>query len=568
MPCKFLSLVILLFAAFLTSCTPAPDIRLEDDLQILRFEGERALEIETEFVTSFPHRHSGQPNNRLAAEWFSNRLNSKGWECSLDEWELVNYSQLTQYQNAVCKLPGQSPAEILVVAHHDQSPATVQGADNDGSGIAILVHIAEIFAAEGQPRYTMTLVSTDGEEYGMLGTRRYLQIHPDTQKIIAGISLDNMGKYFYTWMKMEATGQFNDYGQLWLLRTAQEAAHRYPDLWVPQIRPALFQALDQAVPVSYMDQGPMVAAGIPAFGLAAEEPPESAELDWNTYHTPEDTLELQSAAVLSQSGRVTEALIRQLLSMKSHPRQPGAYLYFEGNRSVLRGAPLGVIFGILPVIFLAASLFSGHVSFDHKLKVWRSAAVYFLSLWLPLVGSLVLLNLFVRVGLVKEFHLYPATTKDPYLLNPNWLAVGLYLVGLGLFFALGRAGWRGTSHHLPRLNPISVKNFGLFVLGLASVYILIINMFSLLFLLPTLFWLLISERHGKGQALDWLAFALGGLMIYALIYFFGFVMQRMGFAILWFMLLMFSSGMIRFSMALAITAVIAAGLSMVIRPGK
>lgn len=57
-------------------------------------------------------------------------------------------------------------------------------------------------------------------------------------------------------------------------------------------------------------------------------------------------------------------------------------------------------------------------------------------------------------------------------------------------------------------------------------------------------------------------------MIYALIYFFGFVMQRMGFAILWFMLLMFSSGMIRFSMALAITAVIAAGLSMVIRPGK
>ncbi len=563
-----LCFVMILGALLLAACAPAPEIHLEGEPQPLRFVGERALEIETEFVNEFPYRHSGQPNNRLAAEWFSNQLSNLGWECHLDEWEIVNYSQLTQLQNAVCRLAGESPQEILVVAHHDQSPATVQGADNDGSGIATLVHLAEIFAAEGQPRYTLTFISTDAEEYGMLGSRHYLQTHPDTEMIVAGISLDNLGKYFYTWLKMEATGQFKDYGQLWLLLTAQETARRYPGLWVPQIRSVLFQALDQAVPVSYMDQGPMVAAGIPAFGLAAEEPPEFAELDWDTYHTPEDTIELQSAEVLSQSGKVTEALIRQLLWMEGHPRQPGSYLYFSESESVLRGAPLWAIFSILPAIFLVASLAAGHISMDQKLKVWRSALIYFLSLWLPLVGGILLLYLFVQVGLLHEFHLYPATTKDPAILNPRWLTLGIFLLGLGLFFALGRAGWRMVRQLLPHLNPISVKNFGKFVVGLAGVYILLINPFSLLFLLPTLFWLLISERHGTRRILDWLAFALGGLMVYALIYFFGFVMQRMGFTILWFLMYMFSSGLIRFSMALAITAVIAAGLSMVIKPGK
>ncbi|UCH59722.1 MAG: M28 family peptidase [Anaerolineales bacterium] len=560
--------VMILGAMLLAACMPAPEVRVEGDPPPLLFNGERALAIVTDYVYKFPYRHSGQLNNRLAAVWFSDTLSNLGWECYLDEWEFVNYSQLTHLQNAVCKLKGESPREILVVAHHDQSPATVQGADNDGSGIAILVHLAEIFAAEGQPRYTLVFTSTDAEEYGMVGTSRYLQSHPDTEMIIAGISMDNMGKYFYNWLKMEATGQFKGYGQLWLLRTAQDVARTYPDLWVPQIRPLLFQALDQAVPVSYMDQGPMVAAGIPAFGLAAEEPPEFAELDWNTYHTPEDTIELQSAEVLGQSGKVAEAIIRQLLKMDNHPRQPGPYLYFSESGFVLRGAPLWIIFAILPAIFLPASMFTGHISVDQKLKVWRPALLYFLSLWLPLVGGVLLIYLFVQLGLMLDFHLYPATTKDPAILNPRWEVVGLFLAGLSLFFALGRAGWQMVRHHLPRLNPISVKNFSLFVLGLASVYILLINPFSLLFLLPTLFWLLINERHGQARLLDWLAFALGGLMVYALIYFFGFVMQRMGFSILWFLMYMFSSGMIRFSMALAITAIIAAGFSMVIRPGK
>jgi Zn-dependent M28 family amino/carboxypeptidase len=117
---------------------------------------------------------------------------------------VVNYSQPVVLRNVVCKLPGKSPKEILVTAHHDQSLATVQGADNDGSDIAILLHLGEIFGSEGSQPYTLVFVATDGEEYGMLGSRRYIQTHANTRDIIAAISLDNLGKRFYNGMDMEA----------------------------------------------------------------------------------------------------------------------------------------------------------------------------------------------------------------------------------------------------------------------------------------------------------------------------------------------------------------------------
>jgi len=38
------------------------------------------------------------------------------------------------------------------------------GRHNDGSGIAVMLHLAEIFAADGQPPYTLAFIATDGED--------------------------------------------------------------------------------------------------------------------------------------------------------------------------------------------------------------------------------------------------------------------------------------------------------------------------------------------------------------------------------------------------------------------
>lgn len=561
--------IMLLFSmtiVLLAACSSASVPPVTYDPSTLRFDGQRAYAIENEFVTKFPDRDSGMPNSRLATEWLKEQFTSYGWTCSIDEWTVINYSRPVPMNNVVCKLPGQSAREIVVAAHHDQSPLTVQGADNDGSGIAILLQLGEIFGSEEQLPYSLTFVASDGEEYGMLGTKRFVDTHPDPSNIIAGFTLDNLGDEFYNGMDMDGRGQFRKIGQLWLQLLTIDAARAAGDLWPVKVRAPLDQVRDQAVPVSFMDEGPLVSAGVPAVGFAGLVPPEYAALYWQTFHSPLDTMDNQSADTLYQSGRTTEAIIRQLLSMKTFPNESGPYLYLEASRQVLRGAPLwGIFIGLIGLFFLGSVLVGGK-NIREKVSQWRNVLPHFLGLWLPLIASILLLYLFVAVGLMDKYALYPATSKDPETLNPHWPAVILYLVGLLAFLALGRWLTGRFAGDLPAPGSAAIKSFALFVVGLAGVYVLAVNPFSLLFFVPLLFWFLIRGRKGAGRLLDILFFLLGGLVVYFLLYMIGFVVQHTGFAVLWFLMMMFSIGMIGFLTVLAITAIIAAGLSMVVNP--
>ncbi len=550
----------------LSACSSAPEMQTSYDPAALRFDGQRAFAIEGQFVGLFPYRSSGQPNSRLAVEWLMGQFTSSGWTCQIDTWEVINYSQPVTMRNVVCKLPGESPQEIIVMAHHDQSPATVEGADNDGSGIAILLHLGEIFGSEGPLPYTLVFLASDGEEYGMLGSRQYIHNHANIDDVIAGISLDNLGKRFYNGMDIEAVGQFRNFGSLWLQLLAGESAATAGDLWVPQVRSPLDQVLGQAVPISFMDQGPIVAAGRPALGFAGLVPAESSEIHWETYHTPKDLMTYQSAEVLYQSGRIPEALIRQLLSMENFPSEAGPYLYFDDSRQVLRGTPLWLLFGGFVTLFYFGSIVCAKAARKETASNWRGARSHFLGLWLPLVGGVLLLYGMVAVGLMDQYDVYPATTKDPATLNPRWTAVMLFLVGLVVFWFIGRRVVRRSLDQAPSVGPREIKSLALLVIGLAGVYVLIANPFSLLFFIPLLFWFLIQGRAGAGRMLDAVFFLLGWLMVIALFYFFGFVIQRMNFAVLWYMMMMFSIGEVGPPAALAITAVIAAGLSMIVRP--
>ena len=339
-----LMIVLVLLVCLSSACQAQEVPPVSYDTTMLEFSGEHAFALETEFVTRFPGRHSGQPNNHLAAEWLLDRFSALGWDCSMDEWEIVNYSRITLLNNVVCRLPGKSEREILVVAHLDQAPTTVQGADNDGSGIAILLHLAEIFAAENDRPYTLTFVATDAEEYGMIGSARYIDTHPNTENIIAGFSLDNLGRDYYDGMSMELIGQYDGYGPLWLALTARESARAAGIKWDVYLRAPIDQITDQAAPISFMDQGPMVAAGVPALGFTGHVPGEYADLHYHLWHDPDDTLEHQSAESVGQSGLIVEALIRQLMSMNNFPQETGPYLYLDGSGKVVSGVSLSLIF--------------------------------------------------------------------------------------------------------------------------------------------------------------------------------------------------------------------------------
>jgi hypothetical protein len=556
---------ICLAALLLTACASVATPEIAYDAAALRFSGEAALAIETDFVTRFPDRDSGEPNNPLAAAWLAERLSAAGLDCRQDSWEFVNYSRLVPLHNTVCILPGASDEQIVLTAHHDQAAMTTEGADNDGSGVSILVQLAETLAAEGTPRYTLVFLFADAEEYGNAGTVRYLSTQPEPAKILAAVSLDNLGKEFYAGLEMDPRGRFRGYGAIWLQQVAQETARAAGNARVPVMRSPILQALEQAVPVAFMDEGTFVAQGIPSFGLTATSPPEFAQIQYDTFHDPQDTLEIQSAESLGQAGRVTEALVRQLLLMDEFPRVVGPFLYFEESASMLRGLPLTLIFLVPTTLFLASAFLIDRRSISEKARAWRSALPHYLSLWVPLTLSVGLLYLMVQVGLLDKFAYYFATSKDPAWTSPRWPAIVVYLVSLGVMLAIGRRLARRSLPSTETLPHASIRSLSFLAIGLATLFVLATNPFTLLFTLPLFFWLLIRGRRRAAYLLDLVFFLLGGLLIYGLIYFFGFAILHIGLYVLWYLLMMFAIPMIHPAGAMAIAIILAAGLSLIVR---
>ena len=559
------SFLLACLAILLASCAPAPVTDVRVDAEDVVFSGERALAWVSEFATRFPDRDSGRPNNAAAAAWLEERFSALGLDCRIDAWETVNDSRVVPMQNVVCEMPGARPEQIVLVAHLDQSPRTVQGADNDASGIGVLLHLAEVFAAEPTPTYGLVFVVSDGEEYGMLGARRFVATHPDVRRLIAGLSLDNLGKWFYEGVDLDPRGQFRGYGALWFQLLVRDVAVAVGASPAPRVYGVLDQVLGQAVPISFMDEGPLVAAGVPAVGLAGTVPAEFAELHYATYHDPSDTIELQSAVPLGHAGRVAEAAVRQLQSMTTFPSESGPFLFFEDAHEVLRGWPLTLAFWAFVAAFALAGLGSLSRAAQAERPAWRAAMVHLLGLWLPLVGAVALLYGFVAVGLLGDFELYFGTPKDPVLTSPRWPAIVAWLAAVAGLLAAGR-GLAGRLAGSRRPSPRLVKGTALLGVALAAACIALTVPFALLFLLPLLAWWTIGPRRGRGRTLDVAAFLAGGLVVYALFYFMGFEILRIDWHVLWYLLMMFAIGTVSFPAALVITGVLAAGLSLVVPP--
>jgi Peptidase family M28 len=573
----------------LVGCTAAPQIEVSYDPDQLKFDGAQAREIEDRFTGLFPNRDSGEPNNRRAIDWLNEQYTALGLDCQIDSWEVINYSKPVPQTNLVCKLEGQNPdREIVLSAHHDQAPTTIEGADNDASGVAIMVHLVEILAGGDPPRYSIVFLTADGEEYGNLGTRRFLKTHPDLQAILAAVSLDNLGRPYYNGMDMEATGQFRNYGALWLALAARDAAAASDQItWEVYPDPIDEQLTSQIAPSNAMDQGPFVARGIPSFGFAGHKPNECLDLHYDLWHDPRDAMEVEASAVdageclipsegrvvlqsgeaLGQSGLIVEALVRQLESMGSFPEASAPYLYFAGSQQV---AGPGIIYLIglmfVGIFFLGAYLIGGR-DLRAKLQGWSRALPHFLALWLPLVGGVILLYLFTDAGLMLKFDLYPATTKDPYLLEPRYIVYVLLILGMVFFFLLGR---RLVSRFGPATPPghSSIKSLALLVIGIGALYPLIVNPMSLIICLPLLLWLLNSGQGGLWRIWDIILFLLGGLLLYFVIYVNGWVFLRYDWAFIWYMLHMFTAGMVSFATVLVSMGMIGAGLSMIVNPAR
>eukprot|EP00808_Paulinella_micropora_P019235 g67823.t1 len=99
--------------------------------------------------------------------------------------------------NVVGRFPGQGPLaqEIVLIGHHRD--AWVHGANDNGSGGAVLLELARVMgqlrAAGWAPLRTIQLCSWDGEEYGLAGSVNYVEQHAQylRERAVAYINIDS-----------------------------------------------------------------------------------------------------------------------------------------------------------------------------------------------------------------------------------------------------------------------------------------------------------------------------------------------------------------------------------------
>jgi len=102
------------------------------------------------------------------------------------------------HQNLILNLPAiasNKKPPILIGAHYDAVPGT-PGADDNATGVAVLLELARTFATE-PPQYPIRLVAFDLEEYGLVGSsgssEYAAQLRQQRQPLRLMISLEMLG---------------------------------------------------------------------------------------------------------------------------------------------------------------------------------------------------------------------------------------------------------------------------------------------------------------------------------------------------------------------------------------
>lgn len=100
-----------------------------------------------------------------------------------------------KHQNLILHLPAknqQNTPPILIGAHYDGVPGT-PGADDNATGVAVLLELAAYFAANPL-KYPLQIVAFDMEEYGLLGSTAYADyLKSQRQALRLMISLEMLG---------------------------------------------------------------------------------------------------------------------------------------------------------------------------------------------------------------------------------------------------------------------------------------------------------------------------------------------------------------------------------------
>ncbi len=316
----------------------APVFSANRMMQTIRFLADKKLK----------GRGLGTPELDQAAHYIADQFMKAGLKPGADDgsyyqsWQTVvnaNGDKGT-VKNIIAVLPGTNPKmageSVVVSAHYDHlglgwpdvhrgdEGKIHPGADDNASGIAVMLELARIMAGAGNPQRTIVFVAFTAEESGLVGSAYYVKHYRKypVKKVIGNINLDTVGRLGKNKLMVLNSGTARDW--------------KFIFMGAGYVTGVESEMITQ--PLDASDQGSFIAFGIPAVQVFS-----GAHRD---YHRPTDTVDKIDPSGLVKTAAFTREAIVYLAErdtpmpfsgrVSEHPaarRKTG-----DGSRSVTTGS--------------------------------------------------------------------------------------------------------------------------------------------------------------------------------------------------------------------------------------
>jgi glutaminyl-peptide cyclotransferase len=296
---------LMLAAVFaITACPGAP-------VPAAEFDAETAV-IRVQEQVAFGPRIPGTPGHSEMAGWLDSLSNAAAHSTVVQRWtHLSADGDSLPLVNVIARFNPEATRRILYLAHWDTRPVAdaatssdstlpVPGANDGGSGVAVLLGVMDALAATPPPpALGVDLLFVDGEDYGNFG--------PPLVDVLLGSShyADNQlppgrPEFAVVWDMVGAEG-----GRFLKEQNSMIAAPDVvSDLWDLAKRMGYGSIFKDAEMGAITDDHvPLINAGIRAIDVIGWGDPN--------WHTPDDTPDKISRDILGAAGNVAIGLIRQ-----------------------------------------------------------------------------------------------------------------------------------------------------------------------------------------------------------------------------------------------------------------
>jgi hypothetical protein len=516
------ALVLTVISLFTLGTPETPVVGVEP----ASFDGGRAMLDVTTLAEEFPGRVAGSDADARAAIWLVKSLERLDLETHIDSFTATINGDEVPLQNVWAVAPGTTRGTIVVVANRDSPPRSTQGADANASGTATLLELARVFTMLGH-EHTLLFLSTDGDAYGALGARDFVERH-ETDDVIAVIALRRTAGREADGLALDGWGPAGRTAPPWLWLVSAPAARRAANMeaHLPGIGT---QVLRLAVPTSSGSQAPFVAAGLAAISLSAA----GDQVD-----PVEDTLDAVSGEVLVDVGRTAEKMIVAVDAATDERPGSGGTTFVRRHRT-LPGASLTLLLvGLLvPLAAVTVDLFAQARRRRVRLgPAWVRACLH-VAPWFVVVAIVYLSN---TLGLLPRS---PGATIPPesgLVDDPRYLRVAVLVVVLLLAYAYATAVERRLARRV-RVDPQATVFVAHASLLLIALLVFFVNPYSLLLVVPAAaLWPL---ARGGAWTRSILPVYLGLSMIVAALVFFALRLD-LGLDVWWYFFLLLENGSI------------------------